>query len=720
MKNLLFILLLFSSPLFAQATLQGTITDSKGSPIPGVNIILQNGDLQKGTAGNADGSFIIKDLEAGKYLVKVSAVGYAPYEGSIDISGSGNFRLNISLAEKAIETEQVVASASKYSQQIKDLPISAVVMPGSAIRDKVINDLDEALRYIPGVSMTLDQVSIRGSSGYARGVGSRVVTALDGFPMYSGDTGEIIWEIFPVNIIERIEVIKGAASSIYGSNAIGGVINVISGQGRANETYIRMNGGFYSQPDEEIWKWSSGERYFRSMSVTQKLNFSAANLVVSLTQSDNDGYRKDDDYRRNSFFVKSEIPLTTGSSLTLLANGLQMNRGNFLYWKDSRNVLVPRDAESGQRVGSDRYFGGILYKNAIGANLLISNRVSYYHTDWADQSSASNTSKTGLFRNDLSVDYQINEQLNTITGVELLSGKTEANIFGNRTAKGAGVYMQSEYKGVEKFIFSAGFRYDYFKPNDLSAKSAFSPKAGVNFKATDDVVLRFSAGTGFRAPSLAELYTNTNVGGLIIKPNPALESETVFNLELGGNYNFDAGHSVDISFFSNDYKNFIEPALDPADGQVRFANLSDASIAGAEISFSNKIPFLALDMQNSFMYLDTKDKGKDKEMKYRPKYSFNSALRFSFGKFSVDYDFRYWSRVAEIDNDLITLGLVKDGDKRTEVYLSHISAGYNLSGFNFPAKLSVAVKNVFNYNYVEMIGNLSPLRSFTLNLEVLF
>ena len=102
------------------------------------------------------------------------------------------------------------------------------MIPSDEFSKKNISNLENALRYVPGVNMTEDQISIRGSSGYSRGAGSRVLLALDGIPFYTGDTGETIWEMIPTAVIKRVEIIKGAASSLYGSTAIGGVINVIT------------------------------------------------------------------------------------------------------------------------------------------------------------------------------------------------------------------------------------------------------------------------------------------------------------------------------------------------------------------------------------------------------------------------------------------------------------------------------------------------------------
>ncbi|QOJ28700.1 MAG: TonB-dependent receptor [Ignavibacteriales bacterium] len=719
MRYIWILCLAFTLRLAGQSVIEGKITDDKLNPLPGANIILTGTDF--GTASDQKGEFRITGLPSGEYRLRVSAIGYTPYESGKIILFNETRKINILLKEEVILTDQVIVTASKYEQQIQSLPVSAQVLQGSNIRNKALASLDQALRYIPGVTVTLDQVSIRGSSGYSRGAGTRVITALDGFPLYTGDTGEIIWEIFPFNALQRIEVIKGAASSIYGSNAIGGVINLITEEPKKNETYLRMYGGAYSDPPHDLWKWNSSTRYFNGLHVTQKLALGGeAGMMLSLNRAESDGYRSDDFYKRYSLFFKSDLPLTEVSALSLYGNVYIMERGDFLYWRDSRNALVPRTEDAGQRVNSNRQFYGAAYKHSLGNSLFLTNRLSYYRNKWDDQSAAANFSQSGLIRNDFSADYQITDKLHTIAGFEVTSGTTDANIFGDRTSFGTGTYIQAEYALTPELRLSGGIRYDYTKLDSLEAENALSPKLGLNYKLNPRLTLRLSAGTGFRAPSLAETFTQTNLSGIVIKPNPSLKSETVSNLEIGGNYLFAPGHSADVSLFYNEYKNFIEPAVDISDGQIRFTNLTDALISGYEVNLVNSISALSLQLSNNLMYLNTEDKGRDKAMKYRPKFTFTSSWLFSWQYFSLVYDFRYWSRVDEIDDELVLLGLVKDGNKRTEVFVSDITAGYLLGGLNLPVKVSFSVKNLFNYSYVEMIGNIAPIRNFSLNIESYF
>ena len=102
--------------------------------------------------------------------------------------------------------------------------------------------------------MAKDQVSIRGSSGFALGLGSRVALLLDGFPMLSGDNGDMKFDALPFLNINRIEVIKGAGSALYGTSALGGVVSIFTTNPTSKPEYkIRTYGGFYTQPKYECW-----------------------------------------------------------------------------------------------------------------------------------------------------------------------------------------------------------------------------------------------------------------------------------------------------------------------------------------------------------------------------------------------------------------------------------------------------------------------------------
>ena len=105
-------------------------------------------------------------------------------------------------------------------------------------------------------------------------------------------------------------------------------------------------------------------------------------------------------------------------------------------------------------------------------------------------------------------------------------------------------------------------------------------------------------------------------------------------------------------------------------------------------------------------------------MKYRPRNLLYMNAEFKPDPFEFKVDFRYWSRVQEIDNQIVELGLVQDGELRVPVYVLDLRIGYNFIIGTYPLNIFVSAKNVLNYNYVEFIGNLRPIRSYSLGLNL--
>ena len=107
-----------------------------------------------------------------------------------------------------------------------------------------------------------------------------------------------------------------------------------------------------------------------------------------------------------------------------------------------------------------------------------------------------------------------------------------------------------------------------------------------------------------------------------------------------------------------------------------------------------------------------------KPLKYRPRHLLYMDAEYKPAPFEFKVDFRFWSRVQEIDDQIVELGLVPDGELRVPVYILDLRAGYNFSIGTYPLNLFVSAKNVLNYNYIEFIGNLRPIRNYSLGLNV--
>ena len=175
------------------------------------------------------------------------------------LEGMWTYQSRRSGAETPLYTKaEVVVSANRRVQAVQDVPITVSVLSAEDLDQRSITRLDDALRYVNGIVVARDQVNIRGTSGFALGVGSRAAVLLDGFSLLSGDNGDIKFDVLPVSDIERIEIVKGAGSALYGTGALGGVIQLITKDpGDSLTVYSRLYGGLYTDRPFQQWQYSS-------------------------------------------------------------------------------------------------------------------------------------------------------------------------------------------------------------------------------------------------------------------------------------------------------------------------------------------------------------------------------------------------------------------------------------------------------------------------------
>jgi iron complex outermembrane receptor protein len=646
-------------------------------------------------------------------------VGYKS-EKVLDVLINENTTLDMMLEPSVIQSEQVIVTAGKYEQKVSELPVSAEIIPSDDFSVKNFYSLEDAMRYVPGLNMIEDQLSIRGSSGYGRGAGTRVLLAIDGIPFYTGDTGEIIWEIIPVNDIERVEIIKGAASSLYGSSAIGGVINVITKEIPDKPlTLIKTNFGLWDKPFHKEWDWSDNYRTFNGITLSHSNKFDNLGFSISLSRLQDLSYKQSGFFTRYIGYIKGEYEFSPSLTATLFANGLTHSSGNFIYWKDLKNALVPPDTDQGQRTEADRYMIGVIIKNILSSKFFVNVKASYYRTKWRDETESRNNSLTGIYHGEIQTNYFASNNLTITSGIEASYSNVNSNIFGKPSSNGIGIYSQGDIKFNFPLTLSIGIRYDYSKLDSIEGFSDLSPKVGLNYNLNDYIILRAAFGSGFRAPSLAEAFTSTTASGITVKPNLDLKPETNLSFEAGINYSPSELLTFDAAIFQNEFYDFIVPSIDPKDGLVFFNNVTRARIQGFEIGtdfyLSENFRF-----NLSYTFLWSRDIERKNALKYRPRHMGIASAVYSILNIETGIDFRYFSRFDEIDNELVELGLVPDGDKRVDSYVVDLRAGYNFISSGAPLRIFFNAKNIFNYNYVELIGNIAPIRNYSISAELLF
>ena len=227
----LFIFLVIYAPVHSQnyGTITGFAFDGKSQePLIGVNVVVQRTVL--GASTDRNGRFTIERIPAGTYSLKVSTMGYKTRTVDNVIVRSGKTtHLNISLEETVIALNPIVVTAAKHPQSLSTSHQVVAVIHRSSIARRQSRDLEEALFTVSGVHFNEQNISIRGSSGFSvYNVGSRVLLMIDGVPYLTSDLGAINWETLPLLDVDRIEVVKGAGSALYGSSAMGGVVNILT------------------------------------------------------------------------------------------------------------------------------------------------------------------------------------------------------------------------------------------------------------------------------------------------------------------------------------------------------------------------------------------------------------------------------------------------------------------------------------------------------------
>ncbi|WP_337872678.1 TonB-dependent receptor [Ignavibacterium sp.] len=719
MKKLItFIILIISHSIAAQTfSISGRVTDPEFNPILFVNVYILNSNI--GDATDEKGFYLLKNLSPGSYELEVSAIGYSKKRQKV-ILLNNSLKIDFILVPEAIKTDEIIVSAGKYKQKKLELPVSTEIIYGTKLLERNFRNLESAIRFVPGVNMTEDQISIRGSSGYSRGAGARALVTIDGLPFYTGDTGEIVWEMIPTTEIQRIEIIKGAASSLYGSSAIGGVVSAITKDiSLFPKTMINAYYGFYDKPYYKEWDWSGELRPFNGVTVSHSNTIDNFGFNLSLTRLEDLSYRRDDFSKKYIGFLKMQYALDDESSLTFLANSFNKRAGNFLYWKDSRNALINSEFVSSNSIETNRFLVGMIYKNLLNEKSFLLLKGNYYRNNFSDNGIPQNISTSHLFRFETQLTSGLSERILLTSGFEVIPAKVKSNLFGDPDAFSAGLYSVADVSFDFPLIVSIGLRYDYGKLDSLESSGSLSPKVGINYKLYDNLVFRSSLGTGFRNPSLAEAFTSTSTSGIIVKPNPLIKPERNVSFEFGVNYSFQPLFELDFAVFQNEYFKMIEASVDQRDGKIFFYNLLRARIQGFETSaLVNIIPGV-LKANVGYVYLHSKDVDEGKALKYRPRHSLTGSLEFNNWHFGLGIYFRYQSRVEEIDNELIDLGIVRDGNLRVPIYQTDLNFSYDLISFGIPAAFYFNIKNLFNYNYVELVGNLEPIRNYSFGFNLI-
>ncbi len=638
MRNFLTVFfLLFCIRSFGQtAILTGTVTNQvTNEPIYSANVVIQGTTI--GATTDFDGKFSL-EIPIEETIIEISYISYETKVITVNLSEGDSKEIEIQLKESLLLLDQVVVTGSKFEKKLSEETVSIDVIKPIVIENLNINNVSNVVERSPGVSVIDGQANIRAGSGFSYGAGSRVLLLFNDIPALSGDAGQPIWEIFPVENIGQVEIIKGAASALYGSSAMNGIINIRTAYPKSKR-YLKIStfGSIYNKPktsksifdgseisgnDKAWWKRDeiivgedtlNGDTFRRpsdfGFSAAYRQKFGQHDLVLGAFYSNSENhifasnrkqFRINTNYRYR-FKKKEGISVGLGinyakiSGLTTLLHGAEE--------KDFYvpGFAIPNDNSSYQLM-VDPFFNCV---NDRGSKHKIITRYYGLSNDnepfvgIADPENDLDSAPHNFYGEyQYQKEFQKLEKINLILTNGIVGNYSIASspIFsggnGNTIrSRNIALYSQADFKFFGKLNVSAGIRLESNKLDETEPQTKPIARLGLNYQAAEYTYLRASFGQGFRFPAIGEKFIQTNFGGLLLKPNPDLIAETGYSLEMGIKQGIKLGRDIkgfiDLAGFYTQYFDMIELGLAGEGGSdiaFQLDNIGATRIYGTEIT----------------------------------------------------------------------------------------------------------------------------------------
>ncbi len=722
----------FAQNSSAQGIVKGSIKDAEtGQVLVGVAVRVEARAF--GAYSNKSGEFRMNALPAGEYTLLVSLVGYELKKIPVSVRAQDSTVLAITLRAQILKTNDVVVSAGKRVQAAQDVPVSITTVDSKMLQQRNITRVDEALRYIPGVYVSRDQINIRGSSGFSLGFGSRVSVFMDGFSMLSADGGDVKFDVIPMFNVERIEVVKGAGSALYGTGALGGVVNVITAQpSETPEFRFRGFGGAYTLPRYNEWRWRETMPLLGGADVSYSQKIGDVGVLAAVGVKGNQGHLDYFDNWQWNVFTKVSFELSQRSTMNVLFTNAYDDRTNWVFWKSLREATrPPAGTNYNERFVSSKTMLAADFKTIFDEKFFMTARLGAYRTDFTTlgQSLAGGQTQIQSVANAFNTEVQLTSIVDStflltygVMGTFNAIEKSPIISAGTPTQLIAAAYLQGEYKPMKNLTLTLGSRFDTEQTSNGVAGSGIivSPKAGASWVISEQTQLRASVGAGFRAPTLTERFAALRFGSFSVAPNPGMRSERSWSFEIGGKQSFTLfgeEWSVDAALFNNEFTDLVEPRLpDGMNPQIQFINITQARISGAELALTAWLPMRLLGFETSLTAMSPRDLRLNQVLKYRSELLWYSRAIVPIGAFQFQVDYRYQSRFQEVDDLSVA---IRDATARVPIHIVDarvIANMFELVGL--PMVLTLNVRNALDYYYNEIIGNLAQTRHITLQVDM--
>jgi outer membrane cobalamin receptor len=475
---------------------------------------------------------------------------------SLGIGSSGS----IVMADESVQLKEVVVTATKTEKQPQDVTQSVTVITADEIEKSGATNVAEVISTKAGVMVNeqgpvgaLQSVTLRGSSY------QQVLVLLDGKRLNSGSAGGYDMSELPVpmSAIERIEIVRGPSSALYGSDAMGGVVNIITRKPTASLTTLGGVIGRFGYTSTSLYNAGRDNNTY---------------YTLSLGKERSHGYRENSDSDQKLAGIKIGYDLDTASSI----------EGTFDYI--TKDLGVPGSVQFSSPVARQQTreaISGLQYKARIANGLDYSLRIyrnqehiGYQNPDFLEF----DTNRSVTSGTETQVNWLMSSFSMLTAGVEGREDSLVNNTAGTHTATISSEYIQDELNLGDSIIVVLGGRND----THSAFGTKFSPRASARYlQAGSGTILRASTGKGFRYPTLNDLYFQDSFGD---HGNPFLRPETSEEYEGGIEQPFGSGNSIKFTAFKRRVKDLI--VWEPIDPLNPFAftpmNIGRARISGTE------------------------------------------------------------------------------------------------------------------------------------------
>lgn len=595
--------------LQAQIRISGSVLDESGAAVPGAGVTVE-GMKNAGAVTALDGSYSFELPQTGQNQLTLlaTAIGYETQRRRIK-EPEGSYVENFTLAESQELLETVVVTATRTPKLLKDVPIITRVISAEEIERADVVHIGELLETeLPGLefSYSMNQQVSLNMQGFG---GNSVLFLVDGERLAGETLDNIDYNRLNLDNVARVEIVKGAASSLYGSNAVGGVVNIITKE--PSEPWSVNVNSRYSTLGEKVGSLSAGFRAGKLSGLTN----------AQYVQSDSIPLKNDGDYSKIygswNYNIKQQLVYRPFDGLKLTGKA-----GYYFRQRDASEDVKDNYRDFSGSLKAEYDFGesdnltlSYTFDQYDKSDFLVANRrdVREYsnvqHNVRALWSHSFGENDNIVFGGDFMRDYLLSYQFED----------------GDKMQYTGDLFGQLDWNPTERLNFVSGLRFDYFSDRGLFHAS---PKLGAMYK-TGNCSVRASYAGGFRAPTLKEMYMSFNMANIfMIYGNPDLEPEESHNFSLSAEY-MSRRYNLTVTGYYNLVDNRITTAWSEALKGQLYTNMAPLQVAGVDLNFSAAYDF-GLKYRISYTYTHERiEKGQPMTSSTRPH---SATVKIEYGK----------------------------------------------------------------------------------------